>query len=515
MSITKATTRPKSSSPSTAQTSGVDIDACNSLLKHFIHDKDSSGRTFLHNAVRAVSSGATSEQKFDGYYLMDGICKRAKEFDKIVNEKGRGARGHMPISHLQQLMLAKDEENGYTPLHYAILKRDLISLLLILKHSSTEFENDKDTMYSEQMQHPLRLLDYRGDDDGISRVMKDLVVSVDNESLSPLRLLGVTSISELEKCRSSLHWSHLKQIWKKQIQSHIDDIDKPDNNPRRHRQRMISFGDERDYLNNDVVESPANNSFDRRSRSGSFLVDGLEDEEDDENVWVGDHLSPENVDFTLYNELDSAKNGACNEVLAVGDGSVDYGCELFTFGRADHCALGVPRFSTGGKRDKQFSDDIGSRKRNEQSNDAASHKPKRVEAFSLGDMRRKWSDPNLTFSKEKEAVDSPVVAVAAATHHTLALTRGGRLFAFGLGKGGRLGTGDENHRALPTRILGPLSKRIVTSIACAENHSLCSTGEFTLIYFVHILLNIFLCTLNLSQPLMVDAMPGVQMVLVS
>jgi hypothetical protein len=59
------------------------------------------------------------------------------------------------------------------------------------------------------------------------------------------------------------------------------------------------------------------------------------------------------------------------------------------------------------------------------------------------------------------------------------VTRGGRLFAFGLGKGGRLGSGDENHRPLPTRILGPLSKRIVASIAAAENHSLCTTGEFS------------------------------------
>ena len=38
-------------------------------------------------------------------------------------------------------------------------------------------------------------------------------------------------------------------------------------------------------------------------------------------------------------------------------------------------------------------------------------------------------------------------------------------------------TGDESHRPLPTRILGPLSKRTVASIAAAENHSLCSTSD--------------------------------------
>ncbi len=38
-------------------------------------------------------------------------------------------------------------------------------------------------------------------------------------------------------------------------------------------------------------------------------------------------------------------------------------------------------------------------------------------------------------------------------------------------------TGDESHRPLPTRILGSLSKRVVASIAVAENHSLCSTSD--------------------------------------
>ena len=47
-----------------------------------------------------------------------------------------------------------------------------------------------------------------------------------------------------------------------------------------------------------------------------------------------------------------------------------------------------------------------------------------------------------------------------------------------------LGTGDETHRSLPTRILGPLAKRIVTSIAAAENHSLCVTGEINILSMI-------------------------------
>jgi hypothetical protein len=66
--------------------------------------------------------------------------------------------------------------------------------------------------------------------------------------------------------------------------------------------------------------------------------------------------------------------------------------------------------------------------------------------------------------------------VAGATHHTLVATAQGHLYAFGLGKGGRLGTGDEAHCPLPTRVRGPLSSRRVVAIAAADNHSLCVTA---------------------------------------
>jgi alpha-tubulin suppressor-like RCC1 family protein len=69
------------------------------------------------------------------------------------------------------------------------------------------------------------------------------------------------------------------------------------------------------------------------------------------------------------------------------------------------------------------------------------------------------------------------VAVAASTHHTLVLTRTGCLFAFGDGKSGRLGTGDARNRNLPVRILGRLTRRVVTGIAAAEDHSLCCTED--------------------------------------
>ncbi|KAL3811795.1 hypothetical protein ACHAXA_000916 [Cyclostephanos tholiformis] len=153
----------------------------------------------------------------------------------------------------------------------------------------------------------------------------------------------------------------------------------------------------------------------------------------------------------------------------------DYGCEVLTFGRVDHCAMGVPgvRRGAGGLTTKGSSQGC--------------HKPRRVELFGVGELRRKWtssttSPTTTTTTSSIDArldndVDSPAIAVAASTHHTLVLTRSGRLFAFGYGKSGRLGVGDARNRNLPVRVLGQLSRRVVTGIAAAVDHSLCCTED--------------------------------------
>jgi alpha-tubulin suppressor-like RCC1 family protein len=73
------------------------------------------------------------------------------------------------------------------------------------------------------------------------------------------------------------------------------------------------------------------------------------------------------------------------------------------------------------------------------------------------------------------------MAVAAATYHSLVVTQNGHFFAFGLGKGGRLGTSKEdapqNNCPVPTRVLGALSQKHVMSVAAAENHSFRVTSD--------------------------------------
>jgi len=107
----------------------------------------------------------------------------------------------------------------------------------------------------------------------------------------------------------------------------------------------------------------------------------------------------------------------------------EYECEVLTFGDADKCALGV----------------IGK-----------SCRPRRVKHFSVSG-------------------DESAVHIAALTYHTLVVTKNRDLYAFGLGKSGRLGTGDEQHKAIPTRV--SLSGRKVFQVAAATNHSLCCTFD--------------------------------------
>mmetsp|Transcript_27403 Transcript_27403/g.27779 ORF Transcript_27403/g.27779 Transcript_27403/m.27779 type:complete len:129 (-) Transcript_27403:344-730(-) len=125
---------------------------------------------------------------------------------------------------------------------------------------------------------------------------------------------------------------------------------------------------------------------------------------------------------------------------------------------------------------------------------ATSVRPRRVEAFALGEIGRQCCHS----SSDEGVVEAPIIAtpaaiatstqgslpsknsgtaiaLAAASHNTLVLTKYGHLYSFGLGKSGRLGNGDENHRPLPTRILGSLTKRRVSSIAAALKHLLCCT----------------------------------------
>eukprot|EP00984_Skeletonema_dohrnii_P012337 scaffold4988_cov108-Skeletonema_dohrnii-CCMP3373.AAC.1 len=489
------------------------------------------------------------------------------------SNKNGGNSNSSSSSHFHQLMTTRDNESGYTPLHYSILQRDLMTMLLLLQHASTSSlgrdaviesmlehdgvgfninrssNNNNNNIMSLSL-HPLRLLDgnlLNNDDNNNTHdedsnqyvVINDLTCTTDKEGLTPLQLLGKSSCGGLEHCRRTLTWRALKEGWmmmkkKEQCQqqtrrggreqrqvgistsvsaaSSTEETAPPSG---RYRRRMISFGDDRDYdsLQYDIDSGDTNNNDNTmgegRARGGSFSInldDGHFSDDDDESGETSNDLIPlDDVDFNVLadtnNDHEDADDGRGETVQQrqqqqqsqhggrlFHTNTNDYGCEVLTFGRSDHCALGVPQLSSrirsdyNGKGGKDDSNNFFSSPSFDKT-----YKPKRVEAFALGDLRRTWSSSSSSTKNHHEGdsskrdrrnrIDSPAVACAASTHHTLVATRSGQLYSFGLGKGGRLGLGDESHRPLPTRILGPLSKRIVASIAAAENHSLCSTSD--------------------------------------
>ncbi|KAK9805565.1 hypothetical protein WJX72_005277 [[Myrmecia] bisecta] len=70
-----------------------------------------------------------------------------------------------------------------------------------------------------------------------------------------------------------------------------------------------------------------------------------------------------------------------------------------------------------------------------------------------------------------------VTAVAAGAHHSMALTVGGKLLAFGANKYGALGLGDKDRRLVPTEVpladsSGSRSKVRAVQVQCGQQHSL-------------------------------------------
>lgn len=57
----------------------------------------------------------------------------------------------------------------------------------------------------------------------------------------------------------------------------------------------------------------------------------------------------------------------------------------------------------------------------------------------------------------------------------------GELFAWGSGRGGKLGFGNIQDRYMPLKV-GPLQDREVVSVACDELHSAVVTGEICIQY---------------------------------
>ena len=69
-----------------------------------------------------------------------------------------------------------------------------------------------------------------------------------------------------------------------------------------------------------------------------------------------------------------------------------------------------------------------------------------------------------------------IVQIVASKHHSMALGISGALYAWGHGKSGRLGLGNEENRQTPERIAS-LQNTVITSISASDSHSLAVSKE--------------------------------------
>mmetsp|Transcript_557 Transcript_557/g.938 ORF Transcript_557/g.938 Transcript_557/m.938 type:complete len:1396 (-) Transcript_557:68-4255(-) len=332
-----------------------DLEAARTLLRCALSIRDSSGKSFLHSHYNLMMAKA----------LLD----RCRTLDGLEEDQS--------IQNWQRRCLTQvDKESGYTPLHSAIVNRNLAGILLFLRHATDVHHAGRLTVSPIGALHMIAESLGNNSND----LMQFIATARDNEGLSPLELIGMIQRNELAECRNKL------------------------------------------------LSTPKVLSFNRSGRQRQLSFDHEQYQENEELSLLADHMD------LLETEEETSKS----------DDECSYACEVVTFGRPHHYALGVVSSSS-----------------KEGNKHASTFRPQRVQEFAQDAIGR----------------DGSAIAVAAATHHTLVATKQGHLYAFGLGKGGRLGIGDDQVQQcpLPRRVRGPLNRQIVVGVAAAENHSLCVT----------------------------------------
>jgi alpha-tubulin suppressor-like RCC1 family protein len=415
-----------------------DFEIAKRLLTGILYMKDACGRSFLHTQFqlswakalldRAKSLDDCQEQQRLHHYQQR---QHPKDGNSNCNTHSNTSlpSNNARCSLLQRrFLLQPDSESGYTPLHRAIVDGNLAAVLLLLRHAMDTAATDRLTQRPMTVLHAAEATAgslattttttsaiYNQSSGGNgphsswannsgNSLLLVMATATDHEGFTPLQLMGQLQRVELARCRRAL-------------EKHFPIVDTKAT--RRLRPRQSSFGAEDDDNDDDQIDFFSEN---------------------------GDLFQPE-ADSPAHEDRCAAAP-AC-----------EYACEVVTYGRPHHCALGFVQGGGGG----------GSYLASSTATVPGTHHhsstfcPQRVQAFAQETVQR----------------DGAAVAVAAATHHTLVVTQNGHVYVCGLEKGGRLGLGDDQPQQcpLPRRILGALQRRRVVAVAAAENHSLCVTRE--------------------------------------
>nr|XP_027193650.1 uncharacterized protein LOC113788388 [Dermatophagoides pteronyssinus] len=106
---------------------------------------------------------------------------------------------------------------------------------------------------------------------------------------------------------------------------------------------------------------------------------------------------------------------------------------------------------------------------------------KRLHA-GLEEARLSWypKEINIKYEAEDYFCDDFIIDIAAGTHHCLALSKSGRLYAWGSNSYGQLGLGDTKNRISPV-VVEHLNHVKVTHISCGDQHSACIDTDRNLV----------------------------------
>jgi len=403
-----------------------DLKTACQLLLCLLHTKDASDRSYLHTNFRLSWAKTLLErartldeycsQHMDSSMTRIDSCKNRchrsgsnsnKESisSRATNVSAGSANGKKPLLQLR-FLLQPNQESGYTPFHRAIIERNLAAVLLFLRYASADEKSAErlaqrpmTLLHAAEVQLSRNRTDMKKNDRSSNNLLLAMANATDHEGMTPLCLLGQLQQSELSRCRNYV----------KSFQQSVD----------------------------------RNTTMIRRTLSRRSSFDNNRNDSDDENF---QYFSEDAEVLRIDDEgIDDRANGFVADNAA-------YACEVVTFGRPNHYALGVVQNGSSSSSASVSS-----------STKDCGFCPKRVQEFAQEIVGRQGS----------------AMTVAVATHHSLVVTKHGHLYAFGLGKGGRLGIGDDQPQQcpLPKRVLGPLQRRKVVGVAAAENHSLCVTSQ--------------------------------------
>ena len=396
----------------------------------------------------------------EGFSLLVASLNRARQLDHLIATTKtmvpKSPEGGASSSLQQQLLLERDAESHYSALHWAIYRADLPSLLFLLHHAAIEPPHERQGLQSSTATNltlrPMTMLEYTGGDSpqcsnggttsplskkkNVSSsptvssnpltLWQTMVTARDAEGFTPGQLLAALQQSELRACRAALTFKM----------------------PRGSVPIAAAAAAPVSLSSSSSVSSSQESSLNHNSDDRAI---GSQSE------W---NVLQQHVQV-LWSEEEDLASASIEEGSPTNKSGTEYGCEVLTFGRAHHCALGVGTDGASTTTTTTTTTKTISNHKNPTSSTVTSttttFRPQRVQAFAQSEVGR----------------DLSAVAVAAAAHHTLVLNRAGQLYAFGLGKGGRLGIGNhERHSPLPALVDFPLRKCRVLAIAAAENHSL-------------------------------------------